>query len=51
MVMEVIRVNHLEYKVGAVSFDGQTGMGFFKAQIWPDSNRSRILGHRYQFNA
>lgn len=32
MVMEVIRVNHLEHKVGAVSFNSQTGMGFFEAQ-------------------
>lgn len=51
MVMEIIRVNHLEHKVRAVSFDSQTGVGFFEAQTWLGSNRSCILGHRYQFNA
>lgn len=30
MVMEVIQVNHLEHRVGAVSFDSQTGVGFFE---------------------
>lgn len=30
MVMEIIQVNHLEHRVGAVSFDSQTGVGFFE---------------------
>lgn len=30
MVMDVIQVNHLEHKVGAVSFDSQAGVGFFE---------------------
>lgn len=30
MVMEVIQVKHLEHRVGAVSFDSQTGVGFFE---------------------